>query len=75
MDIAELQNNWELYLRKYVRKNNNTLLMKDEERMVIWKVLFAAGASQEEIELADVADLVDWDPEFKGKLISSFFDT
>ncbi len=49
--------------------------MKDEERMVIWKVLFAAGASQEEIELADVADLVDWDPEFKGKLISSFFDT
>ena len=43
--------------------------------MVIWKVLFAAGAGQEEIELADVADLVDWDPEFKGKLISSFFDT
>jgi tetratricopeptide (TPR) repeat protein len=43
--------------------------------MVIWKVLFAAGADQEEIELADVADLVDWDPEFKGKLISSFFDT
>jgi len=43
--------------------------------MVIWKVLFADGAGQEEIELADVADLVDWDPEFKGKLISSFFDT
>ncbi len=43
--------------------------------MVIWKVLFAAGAGQDEIELADVADLVDWDPEFKGKLISSFFDT
>ena len=29
--------------------------------MVIWKVLFAAGADQEEIELADVADLVDWE--------------
>jgi tetratricopeptide (TPR) repeat protein len=43
--------------------------------MVIWRVLFAAGAGQDEIELADVADLVDWDPEFKGKLISSFFDT
>jgi len=43
--------------------------------MVIWKVQFTTGADQEEIELADVADLVDWDPEFKGKLISSFFDT
>jgi len=64
-----------LYLRKYVRKNNKTQLKKGEERMVIWKVLFAAGAGQDEIELADVADLVDWDPEFKGNLISSFFDT
>ncbi|MHA2054274.1 MAG: tetratricopeptide repeat protein [Candidatus Hodarchaeales archaeon] len=44
--------------------------------MVNWKVLFALSESQtEEIELADVADLVDWDPEFQGKLISSFFDT
>ncbi|MHA1976202.1 MAG: tetratricopeptide repeat protein [Candidatus Hodarchaeales archaeon] len=44
--------------------------------MVIWKVLFALGAGQEEeIDLADVEDLVDWDPEFQGKLISSFFDT
>ncbi len=44
--------------------------------MVIWKVHFALGAGQEEvIELADVEDLVDWDPEFQGRLISSFFDT
>ena len=44
--------------------------------MVNWKVLFALSESQtEEIGLADVADLVDWDPEFQGKLISSFFDT
>ncbi|MHA2289825.1 MAG: tetratricopeptide repeat protein [Promethearchaeota archaeon] len=44
--------------------------------MVIWKVHFALGAGQEEeIDLADVEDLVDWDPEFQGKLISSFFDT
>ncbi len=64
-----------MYIRKYRWKNNYTYLKKGEERMVIWKVLFAAGAGQEEIELADVADLVDWDPEFKGKLISSFFDT
>lgn len=44
--------------------------------MVNWKVLFALSESQtEEIGLADVADLVDWDPEFQGQLISSFFDT
>ena len=44
--------------------------------MVLWKVTFSLGATQEEeIELADVADLVDWDPEFQGKLVSSFFDT
>ena len=45
--------------------------------MVLWKVLFSLGTGQqeEEIDLADVADLVDWDPEFQGKLISSFFDT
>ena len=44
--------------------------------MVIWKVHFALGADPaEEIDLADVEDLVDWDPEFQGQLISSFFDT
>jgi tetratricopeptide (TPR) repeat protein len=44
--------------------------------MVIWKVRFALGAGQEEeIDLSDVEDLVDWDPEFQGRLISSFFDT
>ena len=45
--------------------------------MVLWKGLFSLGTGQqeEEIDLADVADLVDWDPEFQGKLISSFFDT
>ncbi len=45
--------------------------------MVLWKVFFSLGAGQqeEEIELADVADLVDWDPEFQGKLVLSFFDT
>jgi hypothetical protein len=48
-----------LYIRKYRWKNNYTYLKKGEERMVIWKVLFAAGAGQEEIELADVADLVE----------------
>ena len=64
-----------MYIRKQRWKHNHSYIKKGEERMVIWKVLFAAGADQEEIELADVADLVDWDPEFKGKLISSFFDT
>lgn len=44
--------------------------------MVIWKVIFALGAGQDEkIELFDAATLVDWDPEFKGELIASFFKT
>ncbi|UCG90528.1 MAG: tetratricopeptide repeat protein [Candidatus Heimdallarchaeota archaeon] len=41
-----------------------------------WKVIFALGIGQdEEIELFDAATLVDWDPEFKGELIASFFKT
>jgi tetratricopeptide (TPR) repeat protein len=44
--------------------------------MVTWKVTFALGGNQEEeIELFDVATLVDWDPEFKGKYIAGFFET
>ncbi|MFX1286190.1 MAG: tetratricopeptide repeat protein [Promethearchaeota archaeon] len=43
--------------------------------MVSWKVMFALGAQDEEIELFDAATLVDWDPEFKGELIASFFKT
>ena len=44
--------------------------------MVTWKVIFALGAGQDdEIELFDAATLVDWDPEFKGELIASFFRT
>jgi tetratricopeptide (TPR) repeat protein len=44
--------------------------------MVTWKVTFALGGNQEEgIELFDVATLVDWDPEFKGKYMAGFFET
>jgi tetratricopeptide (TPR) repeat protein len=44
--------------------------------MVTWKVTFAISGDQEEkIKLFDVATLVDWDPEFKGKYIASFFQT
>ncbi|MHA2223651.1 MAG: tetratricopeptide repeat protein [Candidatus Hodarchaeales archaeon] len=44
--------------------------------MVTWKIIFTfGGALEEEIELIDAETLVDWDPEFKGELISSFFDT
>ncbi|MFX0150159.1 MAG: tetratricopeptide repeat protein [Candidatus Hodarchaeota archaeon] len=44
--------------------------------MVTWNVTFALGGTQEEeIELFDVATLVDWDPEFKGKYIAGFFET
>ncbi len=43
--------------------------------MVSWKVIFALGVQDEEIELFDAATLVDWDPEFKGELIASFFKT
>ncbi|MFX0014533.1 MAG: tetratricopeptide repeat protein [Promethearchaeota archaeon] len=43
--------------------------------MVSWKVSFALGPHDEEIELFDAATLVDWDPEFKGELIASFFKT
>lgn len=41
-----------------------------------WKVIFAlSGGQDEEIEFVDAETLVDWDPEFKGELITSFFDT
>ncbi len=41
-----------------------------------WKVIFAlTGGHDEEIEFVDAESLVDWDPEFKGELITSFFDT
>ncbi len=44
--------------------------------MVTWKVTFALGGGEEEnIKLFDVATLVDWDPEFKGKYMASFFET
>lgn len=44
--------------------------------MPAWKVHFALGGEQdEEIDFVDAETLVDWDPEFKGELISSFFDT
>ncbi len=44
--------------------------------MVTWKILFNLGSGKEEnIELFDVATLVDWDPEFKGKYIAGFFNT
>jgi tetratricopeptide (TPR) repeat protein len=44
--------------------------------LATWKVQFALGGTQnEEIELVDAETLVDWDPEFKGELISGFFDT
>ncbi len=47
-----------------------------EVGLVTWKVTFALGVGQdEEIELFDAATLVDWDPEFKGDLIASFFKT
>ena len=47
-----------------------------EVGLVTWKVIFALGVGQdEEIELFDAATLVDWDPEFKGDLIASFFKT
>ncbi|UCE12148.1 MAG: tetratricopeptide repeat protein [Candidatus Heimdallarchaeota archaeon] len=43
--------------------------------MVTWKIIFTFGAHDEEIELIDAETLVDWDPEFKGELISNFFNT
>ena len=44
--------------------------------MVTWKVTFALGSSDSDvIDLSDAENLVDWDPEFKGELISSFFKT
>jgi hypothetical protein len=44
--------------------------------LATWKVNFAlSGVQDEEIEFVDAETLVDWDPEFKGELISSFFDT
>ncbi len=43
--------------------------------MVSWKVNFALGGVDEEIDLFDTETLVDWDPEFKGELIAGFFKT
>ncbi len=44
--------------------------------MVTWKVTFALGGTDTDvIDLSDAENLVDWDPEFKGELISSFFKT
>lgn len=44
--------------------------------LATWKVIFAlSGVQDEEIEFVDAESLVDWDPEFKGELITSFFDT
>ncbi len=45
--------------------------------MVTWKVTFALGGTEDTdvIDLSDAENLVDWDPEFKGELISSFFKT
>ena len=44
--------------------------------MVTWKCIFSLGGGEDEvIELFDVASIVDWDPEFKGRYIQGFFET
>ncbi|WP_455464291.1 tetratricopeptide repeat protein [Candidatus Hodarchaeum mangrovi] len=44
--------------------------------MVTWKSVFSLGGVEDEIiELFDVASIVDWDPEFKGRYIKGFFET